>query len=766
MSTVSARRLATHVAFALGAAVALGRQAGAAPTSSRVPDAPPIAGTVTDSAGTPLPNVQVIVAGMNRSTSTNGDGYFMFRGLPAGRYHLTSLFLGFAPGHADVVVPVTGDTVRVKIVVHPTALQLGGVQVTATPVGTDPRNVTQSASDLSGKALSRAVGPSIAQTLDKEPGVAMRFNGPAATAPVIRGLQGERILVLQDGNRAGDLSSSAADHGVSIDPLTAQRIEVVRGPASLLYGNSALGGVVNVISNDIPTTIPSHIDGYIGTQLESVTPGGGISGGATLPISNGAALVVRGGRRHAEDLRQGGNVKLENSFYRNSYSSLGFAAAGANSNGGFVLRRYDFKYGLPSAEGEGASIDGNRFEIVGRAELLSESGWLQSIRVNGTAQAYKHDELASTGDINTRFNLNTQTADVLARTQIGGVSGAFGVSGLFKQYDARGEESLTPAANSEGLGVFFYEEIPFGSLSHPDDRVPRLQVGARYDNYRIKSEGSTQPRFGPGVTRKFSAASGSIGLSVPLTNNVSVAMSTARAFRAPSVEEMFSNGFHEAAGSFDRGNRNLADEVNQGFDGILRVHTGKVNGQFSGFYSSISDYITPNIVKDTLIDGEDGPELVPLNAFSQGDATLRGLEGQVELLLSKQWVVGASGDFVRGSLKAGDEPLPFMPPARIGGNVRWDNGRWSLGGDVRHGFAQDRVPPSAGDDDPSGLATDAYTTLNLNAGLTLPIQSLVHAFTLRIDNVGDVKYRDATSRIKTYALNPGRNISLVYRVLF
>ncbi|MBC7897342.1 MAG: TonB-dependent receptor [Cytophagaceae bacterium] len=765
MSIVAAR-LAARVAFALGAALALGRPAAASPPPTHPPETPPIAGTVKDSAGTPIPNVQVIVAGINRATSTNGDGYFMFRGLPPGRYHLTTLFLGFAPGHADVVVPVSGDTVRVQIVVRPTVLQLGGVQVTATPVGTDPRNVTQSASDLSGQALSRAVGPTIAQTLDKEPGVAMRFNGPAATSPVIRGLQGERILVLQDGNRAGDLSSTAADHGVSIDPLMAQRIEVVRGPASLLYGNSALGGVVNVISNDIPTTIPSHIDGYIGTQLESVTPGGAISAGLQVPITSGAAFVARGGRRQAEDLRQGGNVKLDNSYFRNAYGSAGVAAAGARSNGGVVYRRYNFDYGLPSAGGEGAHIEGTRNEFVGRAELSSAGGFLQSIRANATAQRYTHDEVASTGSVNTRFTLKTQTADLLARTMIGAVSGAFGVSGLFKQYDARGDESLTPAANSVGLGAFFYEEIPLGSLTHPDDRVPRVQLGGRYDSYNIDSEGSTQPRFGPAISRKFSAGSGSIGLSLPVTNNVSFALSTARAFRAPSVEELFSNGFHEAAGTFDRGNRTLAQEVNQGFDGIVRLHTGRINGQFSGFYSTITDYISPNIVKDTLIDGEEGPELVPLNEFSQGDATLRGLEGQVEVLLTKQFVVGAMGDFVRGSLKANDEPLPYMPPARIGGNVRWDNGRWSLGSDVRHGFAQTRVPPSTGAEDPSGLATDAYTTLNLNAGLTLPIRHLVHAFTLRIDNVGDVKYRDATSRIKTFALNPGRNVSLVYRVLF
>jgi iron complex outermembrane receptor protein len=130
------------------------------------------------------------------------------------------------------------------------------------------------------------------------------------------------------------------------------------------------------------------------------------------------------------------------------------------------------------------------------------------------------------------------------------------------------------------------------------------------------------------------------------------------------------------------------------------------------------------------------------------------------------FVLGAMGDMVRGQLKDTKEPLPFMPAARIGGLARWDNGRYSLGGEVRHGFKQDRVPAATTEDDPSALATDAFTIVNLSASLNLPFGDRVHALTLRVDNVGNTKYRDATSRIKTFAFNPGRNVSLIYRVLF
>jgi iron complex outermembrane receptor protein len=765
MHAFSGRRsLAARVTLALTGLFGFAMAAGAAPLHA--PDTPPVSGVVKDSLGTPIANVQVIVTALNRVTTTNAGGAFTLRGLPAGSYHLSAILIGYAPGHADVVVPTGGDSVRVTIVMHPSALQLSGVQITATPVGTDPRNVTQSATELSGQALARNLAPTVAQSLENEPGVSVRYNGPAATAPVIRGLQGERILVLQDGDRAGDLSSAAPDHGVSVDPLAAQRIEVVRGPASLLYGNSALGGVVNVISNDIPSAIPSHVEGYMAGQAESATPGGALAGGVTVPLGSSFALVARGGGRHADDLREGGGDRLDNSYFRNYYGVGGLGFGGAKATGGLVYRGYGFNYGLPSADGEGSHIEGTRHEIAGRTDVNTGMSAIGSVRISGTGQWYQHDEVAKTGDINTSFDLKTQTIDALARTRFGAITGAIGASGLFKEYASTGEEALTPAANSTGGGAFFYEEIPLGSLTNPDALVPRLQFGGRYDAYRIESKDSDDPKFGTGRNLSFNSASGSVGLSVPLGSKASIAVSGARAFRAPTVEELFSNAFHEAAGTFDHGNPDLDKEINQGVDGIFRVQSGRVNGQFAAFYSTIQNYITPNIVKDTTFEGDEGPTTVPLNVFSQADATLKGVEGRVDAEVVSHLVLGVMGDMVRGELEDSKEPLPFMPAARLGGLARWDNGKFSLGGEVRHGFKQDRVPDAVSEDDPSALATDAFTIVNLSAGLNLPFGDQVHAFTLRVDNVGNTRYRDATSRIKTFAYNPGRNVSLVYRVLF
>ncbi|HEY7394517.1 MAG TPA: TonB-dependent receptor [Gemmatimonadaceae bacterium] len=738
-----------------------------APLDAQSPT-PSLRGTVKDSLGNPLANVQIIIASLSRSTKTNDSGQFRLGALPAGQYHVRTMLIGYAPGHMDATIPVAGPDVEVAISMRETPLQISVLQITASPIGSDPRDVPQSTVDLNGQALARQLGATVAQSLSSQPGVSMRFNGPAATAPVIRGLQGERVLVLEDGNRAGDLSSAAPDHGVSVDPLAAQRIEVVRGPASLLYGNQALGGVVNVISNDIPTSIPARVEGTLAANGESVSPGGAGLLSFTVPFGSQFALVAKGGGRRANDLRMGGGQVLPNSFYRNYYGVGGFGFNTGSANGGLAVREYQFQYGLPSADNERSKIDGHRHEIIGRTDITTASGPLTSVRFSGTAQWYGHSEINQlTNATNTSFDLKTQTLDVLARTQVGAIPGAVGVSGLFKQYAALGDEALTPAANSNGLGAFVFQEVPLWSTrGNADALIPKLQIGGRYDVYRIdiRPGGEKFDRFVG--TRNFSEVSGSAGVTIPLSSVLTFSASTARAFRAPSVEELSSNAFHGAEGAFDVGNPNLKAEINQGVEAVLRLDAKRSNGQVSAFWNSVQNFITPNIVKDTTIDGDDGAIVVPLNQISQANAHLRGIEGQVETQISSRIVLGAMGDLVRGELAATGEPLPFMPAARLGGLARWDNGRFSAEGEFRHAFAQDRVPPAVSANDPAGIPSASYNLFNANVGWTLSRGGRSSSITLRADNLFDEKYVDATSRLKAFAFNPGRNLALLYRVQF
>ena len=722
-----------------------------------IPAAPAVVGVVADTTGTPLANATILVAEVGRATTTNAEGKFTLRGLPAGEYHLSVTLIGYAPGHAVVRVPPVGDDVRVRIALVPTALRLSAVVVSASPTGTETDQLTQTAVELSGRALTRALGSSVASTLVNEPGVSQRFGGPAASMPVIRGLTGDRILVLQDGERSGDLASSASDHAVSVDPLAAQRIEVVRGPASLLYGSSALGGVVNIVSNDIPTAVPSHLEGYVGAQSESATPGGAVSAGITTQLGARGAFTARGGFRDMGSLRTGESVTLEGTDSRSSNATLGYGFIGERANVGLAARGFDFQYGLPSEPGDpeaGVRIDGRRVGLSARSGVQLGSVAMPYLRVEGTAQDYTHDEIEPNGAIGTTFKLRTQTINAQATTAFGRLKGAIGLQGLFKQYAATGEEALTPAANSSGVGAFVYQEVPLASGD--PEHAPRLQVGGRWDSYRIVSK-TGEAKFGPGRTTDFGNVSGSLGLSVPVGHVVTLSGSVARAFRAPTVEELFSNSFHPAAGTFDVGNPDLDAETSTGAEAILRIATSRVTAQVSAYLNRVNNYVTPNIVGDTLLDGE----LVPLNHFTQADAQLSGVEGSVEVQLGGHLVGSVLGDYVRGAFREGDGALPFMPPARVGGGLRYESGRYTLGGDVRHGLAQGRV--TGGNVD---VATDAYTVVNISAGTQWVSGNVLQRVTFRVDNAADVRYFDAASRIKSFAANPGRNVSLIYQLHF
>ncbi len=733
--------------------------AGVVPAFALGAAAPPIRGVVTDTAGVPLSNVRVVLAAANRGTTTAADGSYLLRSVPPGEYHLDISLIGYAPEHVEVTVPESGPDVIANVQLRQSPLTLEGIIVTGTVGAADPLTVTQSTTQLSGKELDRQLGSTIAETLAGQPGISSRYGGPAASVPVIRGLTGDRVLMLQNGQRTGDLAGTSSDHAASVDPLAASRVEVVRGPASLLYGSSALGGVVNVIGNDIPTNVPNHIEGFIAAQGETATPGGAATAEAIFPLGSSLAVLARGGFRDADDLRVGGGGKLDNTFFENLHGDAGLGYIGEIFSGGAAFNAYGFRYGLPAApdaEEAGVHIEGARYEATARGDWVLAGTALRDIKANASAQWYTHDEIEPDGEIGTTFKLNTQTADLRANTGFFNVRGTIGASGLFRQYEPTGEEALTPDAISNSGGIFLFQEVAVRGLPISEEFTPRLQFGARYDLYRIETSDSED--FGAARALDFDAFSGSAGLSIPFSRKSSAGFSVARAFRAPTVEELFSNAFHAAVGTFDIGNPNLEAETNLGIEGVVRAQTEVLNLQFSAYYNQIDNYITPNIVGDTLVAEEGETFAVPLNVFSQQDASIRGIEGKVEAIVAPNFVLGAMGDVIDGQFRS-DAPLPFLPSGHLGGTARWDDGKFSVGGTVRRAFAQNEVPENE-------FATPAYTLIDLSGSYSLTVAGRVNTLTLRADNVLDERYREATSRIKDFAPNPGRNLSLVYRVLF
>ena len=728
------------------------------PSTARALGGPPIRGTVVDTAGIALANVQVVATELQRVVVTGGDGKFVLVGAPVGTVHLSFVAVGFAPVHEVVTVPMTGTEVTVRVTMRRTALRLAGVTITASPTGTDPLSVTQSTVQLSGKDLQRAVGASVAQTLSSEPGVAMRFNGPMANVPVVRGLTGERILTLQDGERVADLSSAAPDHAFVADPNSAERIEVIRGPASLLYGNSAIGGVVNVISGDIPTSVPSRIGGFLNGQSESVTPGGVASLGVNMPLGQHFAATLRGTYRDQSSYRIGGGGTQTNTDARTWNGTAGVGYVGSQLSAGIVYRQSDFNYGIPyEAGGEGVRIDGVRRGLQARAGLSTGRRQLSYLRFEGTAQWYAHDEVAvADGSIGTSFDLKAQTASVTGKTQFGAVSGSIGAQAFMRQYAPLGDEAFTPAANSRNFASFIYQEVPL-LTGRSESRTPRLQFGGRFDTFTLDAKAGADPRFSTARSRTFNNASGSLGLSVPFADHFTLSGSAARAFRAPTVEELYANGYHVAAGTFDIGDASLRPETSLGLDAVLRAQGRRGFLQFSTYRNAINDYILPETLNTVQVDGNTVPSVL----IVQRDAVLTGFEFSGESEVVRHVILGGLADAVRGKGPNGSN-LPFIPAARIGGSLRYDTGTWSVGGETRLVLKQSRVAS----DNARDVPTDSYAVMNLNATWSIPSRRNVQTVTLRADNLFDERYADATSRVKAFTFNPGRSLSLVYRLGF
>lgn len=737
--------LAALLAVGLAFAVELAAQGRAAPQ---------VAGRVTDVHGAPLPQAQVVISSLGRGTLTDGEGRFAFWNLPPGRHRLEVLLIGYAPARLVILIPSAGGREEVDLSLAATPLSLPGLHVTGTAVGRNPQAVTQSTTQLSGRGLERELGATIAHTLASQPGIAVRYNGPGASLPVIRGLTGDRILVLRDGLRTADLSGSADDHGLTIDPLAAQRLEVVRGPATLMYGNNALGGVVNVISDDMPSSVPQSTRWMAAAQTETAHPGASGNLRLSAPLGESWALTTRLAARQAGDVRIGNDPvlgdRLANTDLRSWDTSLGLGYVRPQVTAGAALKAYGFAYGLPvPPESDPISLRGNRYEASARAEVALPQAAFPSLRADLTLQDYGHDELDElSGELQMSFGLRTQAANLLLRQAALGpfTDGAWGISGLLKQYAPTGAAALTPPAAARTFGIFAFQELALGA-------GPALEAGARFDHYGIAS--ADNAKFGPAVERTFRAFSGSLGLRAPLAPGVTASFSLARSFRAPTVEELFSAAPHAGTGAVEFGDPTLAAEHGRSVEGVLRFESARWHGQLAAYSNVIASYIHLVARGDTLIEAV----RLPVFAYAQDDVRLRGVEAAVERALRDDLVLGMTADAVRAE-HADGAPLSFMPAPRLGALLRWDNGTFSLGGDMHHEFAQERVGSA------EELPTPAHTLLRLHAGVRLLRGGTVHSLSLRGENLTNELHREATSRIKDFAPGPGRNIALVYRVFF
>jgi iron complex outermembrane receptor protein len=716
----------------------------------------PLSGRLLNSLNaTPLAGATVQIDELRRQTVSGTDGTFAFDNIPPGTYHLSVLAQGFSTRRTEVQVTAGMSPIEMQV-----DLDLHFEEVVS--VSGDARSqfdTFQPTSVLAGQELSKQLEMSLGATLENQPGVAARSFGPAPARPVIRGLDGDRVLILQDGQRLGDLSSQSGDHGVPINPAAAQKIEVVRGPATLLYGANAIGGLVNVITDEIPTKPMMGASGNLTFDLGTAASEGGAAG--DVHIGNGKlALHMGGGGRRSGDVDTPEGA-VENSQSRNGFGNVGLSWTGTKNYVGGSYGYDDTKYGIPVVEDGQVQLTPRRHAFSLRAGGQGLDGAFDSYRATIAVRRYKHDELEG-DEVGTAFTNNTEEVEVMgSHRALGRLKGSLGGWVLNRAFDATGEEALSPAVDQRGFATFLYEEVTWPHLT--------FQFGGRVDHTNYQPNGEPE--------RSFTTGSGSVGLLIrpaAADDRLTIAFSAARAARSPALEELFYFGAHPGNFAFEVGNPDLRPEHALGFDVSLRWRTPRVTGEVTYFRNDVDGYL----FRAPLTEDEFAARLpefaarfpsrdvtdasadeFPIVEYVAADSVLDGIEAHSDIQITSQIAAEVGLDYVRGTLKDNDEPLPRIPPLRFRGGLRYQRNAFQAGGDVSIVATQDRVFSTE-------TPTDGYELGRLYASYSFGRGPVAHTFTARLENLTNELYRNHLSLIKDLVPEMGRNFRLLYNVKF
>ena len=717
---------------------------------------------VNSLSGDPIPGAIVQIDELRRQTTSAADGTFAFDNVPPGRYHLSVRLAGYSSRRTEITVSTAAASIDLTV-----APELHFAEVlSVSPEARSQFEAYQPTSVLAGQELGKQLEMSIGATLESQPGVASRSFGPATARPVIRGLDGDRVLILQDGQRMGDLSSQSADHAVTVNPAAAQRIEVVRGPATLLYGSNAIGGLVNVITDQILTTPLQGPTGNVIFDVGSAAREAGAAG--DMRVGNGRfALVVGGGGRRSGDVHTP-EGEVVNSQSRSGFGGIGLSWTGAKGYLGGSYGYDDTKLGIPVVEEGILQSTPRKHSLSVRAGAHDLTGAFDAFRATATVRRYKHEELEGE-EVGTAFKNNTTELELIGNHRaLGRLKGSIGGWVLDRAFDAVGAEALSPAVDQSTFAGFVYEEVTWPHVT--------LEFAGRVDRGRYEPTGEN--------ARTFTTGSGSAGLVLrPAATHdaVTIAVSVARAARYPALEELFYFGPHPGNFAFEIGNPDLGPEHALGLDLALRWRSARASGEITYFRNDVSNYIFRSPLTEEAFEeretefaarfpgrgigeeehgeeGEEGHEF-PFVEYVAADSLLQGFEAHGDFRLTSRLAADLSVDYVRGSLKATDEPLPRIPPLRFRGGLRYQYNAFQVGGELTAAAKQDRVLGAE-------VPTDGYQLVRLFAAYSFQAGGAVNTITARVDNLTDELYRNHLSFIKHLVPEMGRNVKVIYNVRF
>lgn len=702
------------------------------------------AGRVTDDAGAPLAGAQVRIVELGRTATTAADGAFHLAAVPAGRYVVRVTRLGYAPAVRPVVVGPDAPPIALRL--REAGVALAAVQVTATPTATRAADSPQPTSVVEGAELRRAQGAAVGDAIEQLPGVRSLGMTTGIGKPVIRGMTHYRIVTLDNGQRS-ETQAWGHDHSPSVESAAAERVEVIRGPASVLHGSDALGGVVNVVAPAIPDAIgvPRFARGTVAAGYDARVRGG--DGTLTLEGAAGGlggrlALTARGGG----DMRTPAGV-LANTRHRAVAPDVAFGWRGGRAS---VAARYTSRHEYVEILDDPVASPGytGYQRIATERAQLEISAPLGGSRVQAAAGVERNDrrEFPDAAAAAPALNLLVRNATAhvhLHHAPVGPVTGTLGVSALASDFENRGAQTLMPSSRTRTAALFAFEQLERGRW--------RASLGARWDVRALETDGEPSIDVAP-QRRTFHALTGSAGALYRVTEPVALVLNVARGFRAPAPADLFVNGFHEGTRAFERGDPTLDVETSLNTELGVRITRHDLIAEATAFVSLVDDYIYLRPF------GSGGGALDSLHVV-QGDARLVGAEARVAWRPLRPLTLQLSGDVVRGDNRSANVPLTFVPPPRMVAGVRLEReGRGAtrnayLSATAEANWRQTRL-------DPRDVAPPGYTLLSLGAGLTRLVPRGALAVDVTLRNALDARHRSFMSRYKEYALAAGRALAV------
>lgn len=652
--------------------------------------------------------------------------------------------------------------------------------ISSTPLGGDLFEQTQSVTVLTEDELELQLEPTLGETLNREPGVSSTYFGPGASRPVIRGLGEDRIRVLQNGVNTIDVSNVSPDHAVTTEPLTIKTIDVVRGPATLLYGPNTVGGVVNVIDNRIATEpLPRLLVGKV--EGRAATADDLLSAAGVVDLQLGPLILhLDGYIRETDDVEIPGFARsdrlrrlqplapgeeeargiLPNSFTESEGGAAGLSYVSERGHHGVAYSTIDSRYGTVAEEDVTIELAQRRWDL--RGAFNQPFAPIKAINYKWSYSDYRHTEFEG-AEVGTVFEINGYEGRLeVLHEKLGSFEGAIGYQGQMTDFSAVGAEAYLPPTEITSHAIFVFEELAL-------ERV-RLQFGARYDHQ--SNERSADPLFGPALTRAFDAVGGSAGLVYTPTDEYAIAFSAAYTQRPPTYVELFASGPHIATNAFEIGDPALSKEESIAFDLSLRRKIGRVTGAVSVFYYRFSDFITAEPTSEE----DDG---LPVFRYRAVEANFVGGELEATVHITEHPTrepvaaepaeaahsphslhLDLKADYVHAQNQDSDRSLPRITPFRTSAALVYGwHDRFSARVEGQYAHEQNRTAAFE-------LPTDGYFLLNASLSYRLPVRSAALDVYLKGTNLTNAEARLHTSFLKDVAPMPGRGVLVGVRASF